>query len=120
MPVNAPFNSVEVQWLTPSDIVTAGPTQWSKIRIYRSSSESSGYQLIETYDPAAIPRAVTFTTGTDVVNLSSHGYSNGDLVGFTIGTGGTLPASITAGVLYYVRNVAAGTFLYQHLRLQQF
>ena len=110
MVVNFPFGAIEVCWTTPSDIITQGATTWSKIRIYRSTTESSGYQLIEAYDPAATPRAVTFTTGTNVVNLTGHGYSNGDLVGFSAATGGALPASVTPGLLYYVRNIAATTF----------
>jgi hypothetical protein len=107
MVVNTPFNAIEVQWLTPSDISTQGPTQWSKIRIYRSTSESTGYVLVESSD-AASARVVTFTTGTDVVNLAAHGYSDGDLVSFT--STGTLPASLTAGTVYYVRNAASTTF----------
>ena len=110
MPVTAPFDSIEVQWTTPSDIATQGPVQWPKIRVYRSVSENSGYNLVEAFDPASTPRAVTFSTGTNVVNLAGHGYSNGNLVGFTTDTTGTLPASVVHGELYYVRNVAASTF----------
>jgi hypothetical protein len=108
MVINTPFNAIEVQWTTPSDISAQGAAQWNKIRLYRSTSESSGYALIERSDivPGSV---VTFSTNpTNTVNLASHGYSEGDLVSFF--SDGTLPSSLTNYTVYYVRNPGAGSF----------
>lgn len=57
--------------------------------------------------------AVTFTNGTDVVNLTSHNFLDWEPIYF--GGTGTLPTiapsgSLVAGTIYYTRDVAANTF----------
>jgi hypothetical protein len=52
---------------------------------------------------------VTFTNGTDKVNLAAHTFSEGDIVEFS-NSGGALPAEISADTTYYVRNPGAGDF----------
>lgn len=59
--------------------------------------------------PAAVPATATnATAGTnDVVSYASHGFTNGQQVVLVTATGG---AGLTAGNVYYVRDVTAGTF----------
>lgn len=51
--------------------------------------------------------AITATAATDVINLTSHRYVNGDKVEFPTLTGG---AGLTAGTDYYVVSAATNTF----------
>ena len=51
------------------------------------------------------PKVVTFT---DKVNLTSHGLQENEPIIFS--TTDTLPAGLTAGTIYYVREVATNTF----------
>jgi hypothetical protein len=51
---------------------------------------------------------VTFTNGTDLCNLNSHGLATGDCVEFT--TSDTLPAELTANTNYYVIYNDANSF----------
>jgi hypothetical protein len=54
---------------------------------------------------------VTFTNGTNVVNLATHGYVAGDGPFQFSNSGGALPTGITAATDYWVvETVAAGTF----------
>lgn len=43
----APFNAIEVQWKVPSEIIADGPGRWNKVRIYRSTNENVGYNLVK-------------------------------------------------------------------------
>src|SRR5512135_248851 len=58
--LNQPFNAIEVQWTTPVDIAAEGQAKWSRIRVYRSSSENSGYGLINEMDSYVSGSWVTF------------------------------------------------------------
>lgn len=50
----------------------------------------------------------TATAGTDTINATSHGLSDGNIVFFTSTT--TLPAGLSANTVYYVINSATNTF----------
>jgi hypothetical protein len=52
--------------------------------------------------------AVTFTNGTDLCNLNSHGLATGDCIEFT--TTDTLPAELTANTNYFVIYNNANSF----------
>ena len=55
--------------------------------------------------------AVTFTpTTTNTVNRTTHGFSNGDRVYFTVSGTGALPASLTVNTIYYVVNKNTNDF----------
>lgn len=54
-------------------------------------------------------QTVTFTNATNIINLSTHGKSAGDVVLFN-NSGGALPAEISAQVRYYVINPNANDF----------
>lgn len=56
---------------------------------------------VDTYE-------VTFTNGTNLVNRTSHGLSNGTSIRFS--TGGTLPVEIRDDQFYWVVNAATNTF----------
>jgi len=51
------------------------------------------------------PKTVTFTNGTNIVNLTSHGYSNTQKLTFT--TTGAVPAELVVDTTYYI--VSANT-----------
>lgn len=53
---------------------------------------------------------VTFTNGTNIVNAAAHTFSNGDIIQFTTGDGGTVPAELSLTTDYYIVSIAAGTF----------
>jgi len=46
MVIDSPFNMIEIEWVTPLDVAAQGVSVWDKIRIYRSSNENAGYNLI--------------------------------------------------------------------------
>jgi hypothetical protein len=55
--------------------------------------------------------AKIFTSGTDdVITSPAHGYSNDDRVVFSAEDAGSLPTGLSAGTLYWVRDVATDTF----------
>lgn len=55
-----------------------------------------------TFAPGAV------NAGTDTITIPAHGFSNGEKVRFT--SSGTLPASLSADVDYWISNPAANTF----------
>ncbi len=57
---------------------------------------------------AATGGTFTSTHGTDTINATGHGMSDGQTV--KLSTTGTLPAGLSAGAAYYVRDAAADTF----------
>ena len=71
------------------------------------ASIAVGMQVTGTGTPLTTPRAVTFTDAGDLVNLASHGFSNGDEISFSTITTTT---GIISNRIYYVINAAAGTF----------
>ena len=77
------------------------------------SSTSSKYALTLGSNPIATDATAIATsavdTSTEVITLSSHGFSTGDLVIYEDG-GGTALAGLTDGTIYYVIKVDANTF----------
>jgi hypothetical protein len=73
----------------------------TKLTVYPLLRESSLHS-------ASKSATVTFNVTTDVVEYTAHGYSNGDKVAFS--TTGTLPAALTKGQMYYVRNKTSNDF----------
>lgn len=62
------------------------------------------------YAPLVAP-AATFTATSTTVTITNHGLTPGMAVSFAVGTGGALPAAITAGTTYYVvRSLSTSTF----------
>jgi hypothetical protein len=105
---NDSFLATDVSWVTPAEILSAGYTTWNYIRVYRSSSENSGYQLVQTYDLSTAVTCTFSIAPANTVNKIAHGFVNGDLVGFS--TTGTLPSTLTISTLYYVVNKTDDTF----------
>lgn len=64
-------------------------------------------QSVVVTNPAAA--TVTFTNGTNIVNLATHGLATGDGP-IRLATTDTLPAELSTGTDYWVIYVAAGTF----------
>ena len=87
-----------------SGTLTAGGTT---ITMANTTGIAVGMQVTGTGTPLTTPRAVTFTDAGDLVNLASHGFSNGDEVSFSTITTTT---GIISNRIYYVINAAAGTF----------
>jgi hypothetical protein len=54
------------------------------------------------------PQAVTFNASTDKVSLTAHGLQDGEPIVFA--TSNTLPAELTVGTVYYVRDVETNAF----------
>ena len=74
---------------------------------YIINEDTNDFQVTET--PICTATTVTFTHGSDIVNLASHGLEVGMAVKFA--TTDTLPAELTAGTTYYVESVpTTGTF----------
>ena len=61
---------------------------------------------------AYVATAVTATNATDVINLTAHGLSVGDMVTLdgTGGAAGTVPTGLEFGRIYYVTNPTANAF----------
>lgn len=57
------------------------------------------------YDPE---QTFTVVAATDVFTATAHGYSNGQPVMFR--SAGTIPAGLTAGTKYFIRDATANTF----------
>jgi hypothetical protein len=90
---------------TITGTTTAGSTT---ITMVNTTNIAVGMQITGTGSPLTTARTgVTFTDAGDLVNLASHGLSNGDEVSFaTIVT----TAGIVTNRIYYVVNATAGTF----------
>ena len=57
----------------------------------------------------AVGITVTFTNGTNIVNLTSHAMVDGDSIILT-NSGGALPAELAVDTLYYVGDAATNSF----------
>jgi len=57
-----------------------------------------------------VPKVFTATVASPTVITSTSGYLNGTPIWFYPAAGATLPTGITAGQIYYVRNVSTVTF----------
>ena len=77
------------------------------ISLTDTSNLSVGMQVVGANTPITTGRAVTFTDAGDLVNLNSHGLSDGDEVAFSAITTTT---GIVINTIYYVVNAAANTF----------
>lgn len=96
----------DVSWETPAEIAAAGTSTWNRIHIYRSTNENSNYEMVLAATGTA--RTVTFDTASGTVLLDAHGYTAGSTVIFS--STGTLPASLSAGVPYYVVSPTTDAF----------
>lgn len=72
-----------------------------------------GASRVASWSPSP-PSAKTVSsvdTGTDTITSASHGFSNGDAVVFSTGSGSAaLPSGLTAGTVYYIRDKDTNTF----------
>ena len=60
--------------------------------------------------PSAIT-ASSVDTGTDTITATAHGFSDGDAIVFSTGSGSAaLPSGLTAATIYYVRDKTTNTF----------
>jgi|GEM_PF-2756034 len=66
--------------------------------------------LIGNGDATSSQTVGSVNTGTGVVTLNAHGYSNGQNLVFFANSGGSLPGGISANTLYVVANVTTNTF----------
>jgi hypothetical protein len=60
-----------------------------------------------SFDQGEIPKSATIDNTTDIVTITSHGWSNNQTVQ---GYWNTAPTGLTAGTVYYVINATANTF----------
>ena len=60
---------------------------------------------------------VTFTNATNIVNLTSHGFVNGDGPFIFTNSGGALPAELGTNIMYWVTRVDDDTFTVSRDRL---
>jgi surface protein len=101
--------TVTNNWGAPTPVTLTGTTTVGSTTISMTNTTgiSAGMQITGTGSPLTTARAVTFTDAGDLVNLASHGLSNGDEVSFaTIVT----TTGIVTNRIYYVVNATAGTF----------
>ena len=92
------------------DLLTEQGLTALEATLYRFPLSNSSDLNISSSDAYIdLSSAVTFTNGTDLVNLTSHPLSNNDAVRFT-NSGGALPAEISTGTTYYVINANANDF----------
>jgi surface protein len=101
--------TVTSNWGAPTPVTLTGTTTAGSTTITMANTTgiAVGMQITGTGSPLTTARAVTFTDAGDLVNLASHGLSNGDEVSFaTIVT----TTGIVTNRIYYVVNATAGTF----------
>jgi surface protein len=101
--------TVTNNWGAPTPVTLTGTTTVGSTTISMANTTgiAVGMQITGTGSPLTTFRAVTFTDAGDLVNLASHGLSNGDEVSFaTIVT----TTGIVTNRIYYVVNATAGTF----------
>ena len=73
--------------------------------IYKDRTKNSGFYFKKYFNSIT----ATFTAATtDICTANAHGYSDGETVSLT--TTDTLPAGLTVGVVYYIRDSATNTF----------
>jgi surface protein len=101
--------TVTNNWGAPTPIALTGTTTAGSTTITMANTTGIvvGMQITGTGSPLTTARAVTFTDVGDLVNLASHGLSNGDEVSLaTI----TTTTGIIINKIYYVVNAAINTF----------
>ena len=96
-------------WGAPTTITLIGTTTGGStiITMANTTGIAVGMQVTGTGTPLTAPRAVTFTDAGDLVNVESHGLSDGDEVSFSTITTTT---GIIINRIYYVINATGGTF----------
>jgi surface protein len=101
--------TVTNNWGAPTPVTLTGTTTAGSTTITMANTTgiAVGMQVAGTGSPLTSTRAVTFTDAGDLVNLASHGLSNGDEVAFATRVTTT---GIIINRIYYVVNAAAGTF----------
>lgn len=73
-----------------------------------TNRDSSKYKFYPgTYAPAPVLQTYTADSSTDKLTCSSHGYNDGDQI---ILMPGSLPAPLSAGILFYVRDKTTNDF----------
>jgi surface protein len=101
--------TVTNNWGAPTPVTLTGTTTVGSTTISMANTTgiAVGMQVTGVGSPLTTASAVTFTDLGDLVNLASHGLSNGDEVSFaTIVT----TTGIVTNRIYYVVNATAGTF----------
>jgi hypothetical protein len=101
--------TVTNNWGAPTPVTLTGTTTAGSTTISMANTTgiAVGMQITGTGSPLTSTRAVTFTDAGDLVNLASHGLSNGDEVSFATRVTTT---GIVINIIYYVVNATAGTF----------
>jgi hypothetical protein len=99
--------TVTSNWGAPTPVTLTGTTTAGSTTITMANTTgiAVGMQITGTGSPLTSTRSVTFTS--NLVNLATHGLSNGDEVSFLSITTTT---SIIINRIYYVVNATAGTF----------
>jgi surface protein len=101
--------TVTNNWGAPTPVTLTGTTTAGSttITMANTTNIAVGMQITGTGSPLTSTRAVTFTDAGDLVNLASHGLSNGDEVSFATRVTTT---GIVTNRIYYVVNAASNTF----------
>ena len=95
--------TAEGSWTTPANAFTMN----AGAGVTAGSAGLTGTRTITALRNSSVTTAVTADSSTDEITLASHAYANGDALIF----GGTaVPAGLTAGTLYYVRDKATDVF----------
>ncbi len=104
-------SALELEIGTSYLIVTAGTTTWTSIG---SAANTAGTVFTATGAGTGTGTAVvnsslcTFDHTTDLINKSSHGFANGDVIRFE--TSGTMPSGVFTSRQYFVVSTALNTF----------
>lgn len=111
---NGDWDSIKT-WLTQYESDGVTYTRWSYAVYLNKVYMCNGIDPYAEYDGTTYTEigtstvwTATFTNATNLVNLTSHGMSDGTLVKFT--TTGTLPTELTEGKYYYVVNSNTNDF----------
>lgn len=97
----------------PAASGTSGSVTNSSNITYTTASANWGTVTHVALFDATNPKSFTHTdinTGTDVITITTHGYTTADPVSISRPGGvGTMPTGITEGAVYYARNVSSNT-----------
>jgi surface protein len=101
--------TISNNWGAPTPVTLTGTTSvgGTTISMANTTGIAVGMQVTGTGSPLTTIRTVTFTDAGDLINLTSHGLSNGDEMSFS-GVGST--TGLITNKIYYVVNAAANTF----------
>ena len=104
--LNASVGAYSVVFTAPTATSVTGLAVYSNTR-GSANVDSLRAQLVEA-SGSTVGQTVTYTDGSDLVNLTNNTLTNGDEVRFAAAT--TLPAGIAINTAYYVCNRTATTF----------